>query len=708
MRKFKTSEELEQERKEALGLIPFHLPVEKLLVIYARQSTKGQVLKNRESALAQTEEQLERANDLGWVEENRLLLIENQAKDGKIRNASGRLRIDEREGLSTAMLYINSGEAGAVMTRDVARLFRDEDLVGPVVFAKACKDHHVLVITDDHTYDFNHPKRGKDDYKRFLAEAQAAADFLEKHIRGVMHKHRDRKGQRGEYIGHTLPIGMMLNSERTFYEPNPYHREQVKWLFKRFRALGGNLTPLRHEIVGTPLFPDFPLDTPPDIIERIGYINLRKVEGGWTIMSYDGLIYILTNPVYIGHMYYKGRIVKEHAHAAIVDEDDFWFAYYRLAHVDFQGNPITHPEGKTKRYYRKQNGATEALLGGLREDGTPVITTTMSERAGVYVVRDNGRLTYRINDRSKLAVNIGQAGLRVNALDHVFSERLLERLGEVVKLHPQGEHAAEMERQRLQVQQSLVQKLEDVQSSDGQAVDPLTTLRQSIARTKEVIKEKDRVSEVATGDMDDTDLRKHFRSLKELRRGLVEMEGKLNKLERENLEQKKTKAKLPTIYATWNELSIEEKQRFVRVATLSVTFDKIVSGWFQLRIEWAPLLGGAFIDEAVIWEPLGTGSEWTDEELTLLRQHYPTASRKWLLEQLPSRSWVSIARMGMRKCDTRAWSRNDSEIPSENLSMDDWKVIQEQLLPVEPIVAKRVYWREYGIIASQGHNSAPP
>ena len=48
------------------------------------------------------------------------------------------------------MLYINSGEAGAVRVRDVARLFRDEDLVGPVVFAKACKDHHVIVITDQH------------------------------------------------------------------------------------------------------------------------------------------------------------------------------------------------------------------------------------------------------------------------------------------------------------------------------------------------------------------------------------------------------------------------------------------------------------------------------------------------------------------------------------------------------------------------------
>ena len=74
------------------------------------------------------------------------------------------------------MQYIASGEAGAVKARDVARLFRDEDLVGPVTFAKACKEHHVLVITDDYTYNFHDRKRGRDDYKRFIEEAQAAAD----------------------------------------------------------------------------------------------------------------------------------------------------------------------------------------------------------------------------------------------------------------------------------------------------------------------------------------------------------------------------------------------------------------------------------------------------------------------------------------------------------------------------------------------------
>lgn len=65
MRKFKTAEELERERQEALGLVPFKLPTDKILIIYARQSTKGQVFKRRESALQQTEDQLAWALEMG-------------------------------------------------------------------------------------------------------------------------------------------------------------------------------------------------------------------------------------------------------------------------------------------------------------------------------------------------------------------------------------------------------------------------------------------------------------------------------------------------------------------------------------------------------------------------------------------------------------------------------------------------------------------
>lgn len=698
MRTFKTAEELEQERQEALGLVPFRLPTDKILIIYARQSSKGQVFKRRESAIHQTEEQLEWALEMGWPQDMQLLLIENQGKDGKIRNASGRLRIDEREGLSTAMLYINSGQAGAVKVRDVARLFRDEDLVGPVVFAKACKDHHVIVITDDYTYNFNDPQRGKEDYKKFIEEAQAAADFLNKHV-AMMTKYRKRKALRGEFTGSTVPTGLMLNDEREGYIPNPLHAEPINSLFKRFRALGGNLASLRREVCGQPIFPDLP----PEILERVGKTMLTKVPGGWTIKTRGGLAYILTNPAYIGHMVYEGRIVKYNAHLAIVDEDDFWFAYYRLAKTDFEGNPIDRPEGMTKRY----NYATApypALLSGLRSDGTAVITTNMGPKAGVYVDNSKG-LTYCVTDRSAVATWYHCYRITVNRLDGLFSERLVYRVGEALKqratTHIAGDQAAQLEQTYAIVGQQLGAALKEAEQSQVGQLDPRIALEASLAETKKRIAEKERVGREASSEMSGEDLRQHYAALKRLRASLAVMQQKLDRLETDRQEQAEAKHKLPEVHERWAAMSLESKQRFIRAATCRIELDELASGWAKLTIWWSPLLGtdsGDIIDEAYIWTT--AGKRWVEEEKEILRQHYATADRNWLLKKLPEREWEAIIaqanRLGIeRPKESRLHTDRPKGTLSPRFSLNDQRLVRKHTLDAEAILNKRVCWREY-------------
>jgi hypothetical protein len=694
MRRFKTSEELEQERLEALGLLPFKMPTGGLLLIYARQSTKGQTIKNRESAMQQTQDQLERATELGWPSDKRLLFIENQAKDGTVHNASGRLRIDEREGLSTVMIYIESGEASAVMARDVARFFRDEDLVGPVVFAKACKDHNVIVITDDYIYKFNDKKRGREDYKKFIQEAQAAADFLEKHVKGVMHKNKNRKALRGEFAGHGIPTGFMLDENRAHYLPNPYHAKPMKDLFKRFRALGGNVPALRREIVGKPYFPDLP----PHILERTGPIYLTKVKGGWTIKSQPGLIGMLTNPAYIGHVAYNGRIVKKNAHPAIVDEDDFWYAYYRLAHFDFEGNPIEHPKGVTKRYQQANRKTIQALLSGLRNDGTPVVTTTISEKSGVYV----GDGMYRITDRSKIEVSCTRVSINVNRLDTIFSERLLYRMREVLEnessffLNEESE-TLQLENRRREIHSELVKRLDETEQLEGEKPTLITQLKASIAETNAKIADKERKLDVAGNVMSDKDLQDTYAALKRLRLNLATMEKKLDQIAQEEGERQQAKKELPEIYAKWSSMNIEAKQRLIRVATSQITLDSILPGWLKLTIEWSPLLGGNLIDEAYIWNPNGSDTAWSEEEKHILQEYYLTASRQQLLELLPRRSWIAINSKGRLSGIKRPWSKADLErsVKSELISLVEWNFIQEYDLPAEELLDKRVYWREY-------------
>jgi hypothetical protein len=700
MRTFKTAEELEQERQKALGWVPFRLPTDKILIIYARQSSKGQVFKRRESAIHQTEEQLEWALEMGWPQDMQLLLIENQGKDGKIRNASGRLRIDEREGLSTAMQYITSGQAGAVKVRDVARLFRDEDLVGPVVFAKACKDHHVIIITDDYTYNFNDPRRGKDDYKKFMEEAQVAADFLNKHV-AMMTKYRKRKALRGEFTGSTVPTGLMLNDEREGYIANPFHAEAIKSLFKRFRALGGNLAFLRREVCGQPIFPDLP----PEILGHVGKIMLTKVPGGWTIKTRGGLVYILTNPVYIGHMVYEGRIVKYNAHPAIVDEDDFWFSYYRLAKTDFEGNLIDHPEGMTKRY----NYATApypALLSGLRRDSTPVVTTNIGPKSGVYVDNCKGIITYCVTDRSAVATWYHCYRITASRLDSIFSERLVYRVGEALKhratTHIVGEQAAQLEHTYATIGQQLGEALQEAEQSEEGQLDPRISLEASIAETKKRIAERERVGREASSEMSGEDLRQHYASLKRLRASVAVMQQKLDRLETDRQEQAEATHKLPEVHERWAAMSIESKQRFIRAATCRIELDELAGGWAKLAIWWSPLLGtdsGDIIDEAYIWTT--AGKRWTKEEKEFLRQHYATAERSWLLEELPEREWDAIIAQANRlRIERPKESRGYTNRPKDALhsprfSLNDQRLIQKHTLDADTILEKRVYWREY-------------
>src|SRR2546421_7943404 len=165
MARLKSQAQLEQERQEAirytLGAVT--LPLHRLLLIYARQSSKKQVVSNVQSAKQQTVDLIERGLEFGWGRDGNAdyrLFVENAVtKDGEIRGVSGTLRIDQREGLQTILDIINSGEAGAVMAVDVSRFFRGEDLIDAAVFAKACKRNHVLVITNDDVFDFNSPNK---------------------------------------------------------------------------------------------------------------------------------------------------------------------------------------------------------------------------------------------------------------------------------------------------------------------------------------------------------------------------------------------------------------------------------------------------------------------------------------------------------------------------------------------------------------------
>lgn len=385
------------------------------------------------------------------------------------------------------------------------------------------------------------------------------------------------------------------------------------------------------------------------------------------------------------------------------------------AKTDFDGNPIERPEGVTKRYTQATGTPYPALLGGLRNDGTPVITTNMGEQACVYVDNSKG-LTYCAVDRSPVTTWFHCLRIMVHKLDRIFSERLVYRVKEALKQSGNtlagGEQAALPEQTYVTINQQLDHILQEAERSQDGQPDPRVSLEASIAETKKRIVERERIGHEASSVMSGEDLRQHYGALKRLRTALATMQQKLDRLDAEELEQAEAKQKLPEVHERWAAMSLASKQRFIRAATSRIELDQLAAGWAKLTIHWSLLLGGDdegyIIDEAYIWTT--AGKRWTEEEKQLLREHYPSAERDWLMEQLPEREWNAIiAKAGVLRIErphSVGWAcRSTSVVPSPKLSVNDWRIIQEYALDVETVLQKRVYWREYVSLPIEGNNA---
>src|SRR5437660_11843538 len=97
MRRYEKKEQKQQELRN-----PWETPklsLDAKVGIYARQSNLNQVKNNTVSTEMQTDELITFAQRLGVKVEDIILYLENKRDDGTMKHASGRLRIDQREGL---------------------------------------------------------------------------------------------------------------------------------------------------------------------------------------------------------------------------------------------------------------------------------------------------------------------------------------------------------------------------------------------------------------------------------------------------------------------------------------------------------------------------------------------------------------------------------------------------------------------------------
>ncbi len=390
------------------------LPIDVMWGIYARQSTVAQLVRNAESTEMQTDDLITWLTGKG-VQDGHWKLFDADL------GVSGTLRIDQRTGLQELLELIKADVIKAVLVYQISRLFRDDTGVQYNTFAEECRKHNcVLVTSDGMVFNFNNRMHKK--MFRFLAEY--AAEYIPQQI-GLLHAARLRKARKGYYAGlGSVPRGYIVDydkTSKTYKKLIPYqpHGKRAFELFERYYSLCGDFSALCREVEEMPyVFPYFE--------QWVDRRNIRdkkwkKVPKGYHI-SKRGLLWLLTNPVYIGWWIIEGDIISTSNHTAIIDKDHeylFWYAFERLSPFKTEGEVNEERSIAPRRFYQRDTVEKYGLLKDRVEapTGTP-IRVHLSEGVHTYCRPKTNTKVFDSSDSE----------IEVNLVDTVFIQRLFTHL----------------------------------------------------------------------------------------------------------------------------------------------------------------------------------------------------------------------------------------------------------------------------------------
>lgn len=403
------------------------LPVDRPSAVYYRQSSEAQI--GNISTTLQTVDMIEHLIKLGWVRDN-IIMIDMDA------GISGMKAIADRPGMSMLYDSIENNHIGLVAAQDVDRFFRDVTMIQTNIFLDACKRNNVQVMTPTVVYDFNHPTMGAYYMKMFREEAQRAADFLEYHIKGRLHKSRNFLLEQGLWAGRTIILGYIVDMRRTLpngernsewrkYIPYAPSADLVLAYFELFREKGRNFQATwEHIEQHGPFIPDDLTQDIPDDFRIENRYRFRSAITGRMMPSKSGLHSMLTNVVYIGHWVHQSAIVCWHNHEPIVSEDLFMMAFNSLSRTDFYGepNPNYIPYRPYNRHPKEERECDPPAYSGL----------VFSDQLDNYDLRryssaynnTNRNYTYVLNDERMATIMT----VRSKFVDDIVDKMLLERL----------------------------------------------------------------------------------------------------------------------------------------------------------------------------------------------------------------------------------------------------------------------------------------
>lgn len=567
------------------------LPIDRPVVQYIRQSTRKQVKRNRISGEMQDADMKNTLIEThGYKPE---LILPAISKDTGKSGTKSRL---QRSGLDELYRLIETDSVGAAAAFSVSRIYRSLSLAETGRFCDLLLEHRIPFITKRRIY---WPIR--DDIKALQADFQASADYITEHILGTMIAGRDyHVAENGSYGGNGVPVGFQvieiaLEDEdgeelivKRYVEYTP-HANLVRWLFKRYHELSGNLPLLGRELEHI----DFRFPRLESGI--ITNLKLRKdADGTYPLRNRDALVDILSNRAYIG-AYEFGETTINNAHDALVSLDDFAFA-----------NPTDKSKRET-RPRRYSDGASTALLDGIVRSGNDP----------VYVVQDQ-YVAQPYNNRWRTQVLV----VDVSHIDAAFASRFETML---LKLE-RSDYAAELHRQIQEIKQQ----------QQRTAVD----YTKNLIRIDTEIKNAEMAQRVSQRLGDEHGYTAATTQLVQLRQDKTAYEAEQHQANSKASDLEECHELIDKACCEWNSWKPDKRKRLIRMLLPAADMTAVSPHFIRLRCYFMTPLYRTL--DMYLYRHNGSRHVWSTAELKTLRELFPVASKQQLMAALPAVTWQAI------------------------------------------------------------------
>lgn len=454
--------------------------LERLAVVYVRQSSPKQVLENRESTARQYAF-AEQAVVLGWPRERVLTIDEDLGKSGRTA--------EERSGFQRLVAEVTLNHIGLVLGLEMSRLARSSK--DWHAFFEMCALFGTLIADEDGVYD------GNDANDRLLLGLKGIMSEMELHImRNRLNRGRDNKAQRGELF-HGVPMGyVLLPSGEVAFDPDEQARDVVRLVFDKFAELG-SIYGMFHWLIRN--------DIRLPVRARGG---AKKGQLAWQRPSIATLAQMLRHPIYAGAYVYGRRPIDPKRKYGSSRQYRPWapMEQWKVLIKDRLPAYITWGQYLKNREQIKQNRNGPGSLGVPRAGAALLPGMLVCGNCGRHMqasYHSESTAQYGCNRQYVEATEPRCYGLSARVIDDLVSQQILRALEPAaVELSLQARADIEKERKRLEKhwrQQRQRARYEvEVAERRYQAVDPENRLVASTLekRWEEALVEEKKLLEV--------------------------------------------------------------------------------------------------------------------------------------------------------------------------------------------------------------------